>query len=196
MTKLAFSCTPIAIMPTLSTPNTFIAPAISDNLLSVSTGFIDLILNKEEAEDFILPMQSKPTFLIFAHPGACPIRTVCGYEKGVTTKTQKKTNSAVAKKDKANAEVDKKHVVAARKAEAQAKKWEKLEGQAHNVAARAKILQALLADVAAPRKVLNPSMKESCAHILKKSKGIGGETAVPSAAVLVTQRSPQQKSAG
>ncbi len=99
-----------------------------------------------------------------------------------------------AEKDKAKAEVDRNHVVAARKAKAQAEKQEKLEGKAQKAAARAKMLQAQQADVAAPGKVSTPSMKEFSAHVPKNRKGIWGEATVLSAAVLMTQHSPQQKS--
>jgi hypothetical protein len=85
-------------------------------------------------------MQSKPTFPIFARPSTCPVCTRGGHGKGVTTKTQKKADLVAAKKDKAKAEADRKHAVAACKAKAQAKKWDKLEGQAQKAAARAKIL--------------------------------------------------------
>jgi hypothetical protein len=57
------------------------------------------------------------------------------------TKNQKKADLAAAKKDKAKVEVDRKYAVAARKAKAQAKKREKLEGQAWKAAARATILR-------------------------------------------------------
>jgi hypothetical protein len=53
-----------------------------------------------------------------------------------------------------------------------------------------------LTDVAAPGKVLTPSIKVSGAHVPKKSKGIGGEAPVPSTAISMMHRSPQQKSAG
>jgi hypothetical protein len=39
-------------------------------------------------------------------------------------------------------------------------------------------------------------MKESCAHVPKKNKGIGGKATIPSAAALMMHCSPQQKSAG
>jgi hypothetical protein len=46
------------------------------------------------------------------------------------------------------------------------------------------MFMAQLADVMAPGKVLTPAKKESGAHVPRKSKGIGGEATVLSAAVL------------
>jgi hypothetical protein len=51
-------------MPTLSTPNPFGVLAISGDFPSASAGFMDLILNKEEAKDFVSTIQSKPTLFV------------------------------------------------------------------------------------------------------------------------------------
>jgi hypothetical protein len=61
---------------------------------------INLISNEDKASDFIAKIQAKPTFSIFASPVPCPFCTGdhCGKED---TKTQKRANMVVAKKDKA-----------------------------------------------------------------------------------------------
>jgi hypothetical protein len=85
-------------------------------------------------------MQPKPTFSIFTPPGARPVCPGGGNGKRVTTKTQKKANLAVAKKDTAKVKADREHVAAAHMVKAQAKKQEKLEGQVQKAAARPRCL--------------------------------------------------------
>ncbi len=95
---------------------------------------------------------------------------------------------AVAKKDKAELEVEQKQAVTSCKADSQLKKCEILEAQARKAAARAETLRIQL-------ETSTPSTKGSPSHVLKKSKGIKGPTAVTSLSSLTAHLSPQRKSA-
>jgi hypothetical protein len=89
------------------------------------------------------------------------------------TKTQKRAKKAAAKKDKAETEAEQKHAVVSCKAYSQLKKREKLEAQAQKAAARAEALHIQL-------ETSTPSTTGYSAHVIKKSKGSEGHTAVTS----------------
>jgi hypothetical protein len=125
-------------------------------------------------------MQSR-NFPIFAPPGAKPTRAII-CNNTAATKTQLKAETKAVKEKKAQADEEKKLVVAARKLEAQAKKREiaitLTEACAQKAAVKVEALQIQLASVKAANEATRTLTRDRGAHVPKKSKGTGGEVAL------------------
>jgi hypothetical protein len=167
------------------------------NILSIleKEGVIDPILNMDKADEFVAKLQSQ-NFPIFSPPGANSTRTRTR-NNTVATKTKLKAEKKAAKEKKAQADEEKKLVMATRKLEAQAKKHKKaitlMEARAQKALAKADALQTQLAAVKAANETMRTPTRARGAHVPKKSKGVGGGVALLTPTDLTTITSPQQK---
>jgi hypothetical protein len=167
------------------------------NVLSIveKEGFINPILNVDEADKFVAKLQAR-NFPIFSPPGANSTRT-CARNNTVATKTKLKAEKKAAKEKKAQADEEKKLAVATCKLKAQAKKREKAialaEARAQKALAKVDALQTQLAAAKDADETMRTPTRARGAHVPKKSKGVGGGVALLTPINLTTIASPQRK---